>query len=550
MTQSNWVNPNGLPADEQITSARDLAILARALLRDFPEYDMYWNIPAIQFGKKYMRNYNTLIGRYRGRRRHEDRLHLRLRLQSRGQRHAQRQAPDRRGARLAVVAAIAAPRPRACSSAASIADRCRGCRRRSASVESLQPINAAPPDLRDEMCGTHRKRPAAEEADEDPEPSAFMLTNLPPGNGKASALLKDRPDAMKAIVVFVGAAKNAADSQFAKARDKIKKLAKGKKAPDAKAATAPAPAAQPATTATVAAPALQTVSSPPAGGFAPVAGQPERAARRLPAATDVSNPSALSYAPTAKPETAPLMAMPDAKPAVAAKPKTAAKPVTKPAAPNLPPPSRRRRQQRPPRRSRRPRLTPSLTSSPAPRPSPPARPSKRPQSLPPRKGRQPPHRLPSSNSSRFAVAAHTRARSACGFDATLGCWRSIPRTQARPGCGRGSKSTLCVLHSGPVFAGPKARPRREHELLRQPEERHRLPAGRVARAEDDDADRQESDAGVSRRDRRTRRQVRRRAGADLRPRDASATARSPNAPTATRAGRGARASPRARRSAC
>ena len=29
------------------------------------------------------------------------------------------------------------------------------------SVESLQPINAAPPDLRDEMCGPHRKRPAA-----------------------------------------------------------------------------------------------------------------------------------------------------------------------------------------------------------------------------------------------------------------------------------------------------------------------------------------------------------------------------------------------------
>ena len=66
MTQSSWVNPNGLPADEQITSARDLAILARALIREFPEYDMYWNIPAIQLGKRTMRNYNTLIGRYEG----------------------------------------------------------------------------------------------------------------------------------------------------------------------------------------------------------------------------------------------------------------------------------------------------------------------------------------------------------------------------------------------------------------------------------------------------------------------------------------------------
>ena len=36
MTQSNCVNPNGLPADEQITSARDLAILARALIARIP----------------------------------------------------------------------------------------------------------------------------------------------------------------------------------------------------------------------------------------------------------------------------------------------------------------------------------------------------------------------------------------------------------------------------------------------------------------------------------------------------------------------------------
>ena len=56
MTQSSWVNPNGLLAENQITSARDLAILARALLHDFPEYDMYWHIPAIKFGKRVMGN--------------------------------------------------------------------------------------------------------------------------------------------------------------------------------------------------------------------------------------------------------------------------------------------------------------------------------------------------------------------------------------------------------------------------------------------------------------------------------------------------------------
>src|SRR5690242_9449174 len=37
MTQSNFVNPNGLPAENHVTSARDLAILARALIREFPD---------------------------------------------------------------------------------------------------------------------------------------------------------------------------------------------------------------------------------------------------------------------------------------------------------------------------------------------------------------------------------------------------------------------------------------------------------------------------------------------------------------------------------
>src|SRR5712672_2516724 len=61
MTQSSWVNPNGLPADDQITSARDMAILARAILRELPEYEMYWHIPAIKFGRRVMRNTNGLI---------------------------------------------------------------------------------------------------------------------------------------------------------------------------------------------------------------------------------------------------------------------------------------------------------------------------------------------------------------------------------------------------------------------------------------------------------------------------------------------------------
>src|SRR5260370_38353354 len=65
-TQSSYVNPNGLPAEGQITSARDLAILARAIIRDLPEYEYFVHIPSIRYGRKVTQNFNKLIGRYPG----------------------------------------------------------------------------------------------------------------------------------------------------------------------------------------------------------------------------------------------------------------------------------------------------------------------------------------------------------------------------------------------------------------------------------------------------------------------------------------------------
>lgn len=66
MTRSHYVNPHGLPDERQVTSARDMAILARALLREFPERRPYYTIHAIQFGDKILRNYNKLLYRYPG----------------------------------------------------------------------------------------------------------------------------------------------------------------------------------------------------------------------------------------------------------------------------------------------------------------------------------------------------------------------------------------------------------------------------------------------------------------------------------------------------
>jgi D-alanyl-D-alanine carboxypeptidase len=322
MTQSSWVNPNGLPADEQITSARDLAILARALLRDFPEYAMYWHIPAIQLGKKVMRNYNTLIGRYDG----TDGMKTGFICASGFNLVA---TATRNGKQLIAVILGAPSSPYRAAKAAGLLER--GFHRGPLSwlspslgtVESLKPVNAAPPDLRDEMCGPHRKRPAAEEADDD-DNSGFMLSNLPPSVGKPSSLIKERPDTVKAITVFLGAARKAAETQFAAARAKLAKLGKGKKgnAPDTQVA---APPAAPAALAEAlnrdphtaplppSPPEVHTVMAPPPGAFTPPAIQPGRMARTMPGATDASNPSLMSFAAPVSNAPAPLTAAPGAK---------------------------------------------------------------------------------------------------------------------------------------------------------------------------------------------------------------------------------------------
>ncbi|WP_439572467.1 D-alanyl-D-alanine carboxypeptidase family protein [Phreatobacter sp.] len=66
MTGTRFINPNGLPGAGQQTTARDMAVLARAMMREFPQHSILWRMPAIRFGNRVMRNPNHLIGRYLG----------------------------------------------------------------------------------------------------------------------------------------------------------------------------------------------------------------------------------------------------------------------------------------------------------------------------------------------------------------------------------------------------------------------------------------------------------------------------------------------------
>jgi len=66
MTRTSFVNPHGLPAPEQVTTARDLAKLTRVVLHDYPEYGSIWAMADMQVGRRRLRTHNGLLRTYDG----------------------------------------------------------------------------------------------------------------------------------------------------------------------------------------------------------------------------------------------------------------------------------------------------------------------------------------------------------------------------------------------------------------------------------------------------------------------------------------------------
>ena len=66
MTRTKFVNANGLPAPEQVTTARDLARLATAVVRDYPEHAQLWSMLEVRFGKRRLHTHNGLLSNYAG----------------------------------------------------------------------------------------------------------------------------------------------------------------------------------------------------------------------------------------------------------------------------------------------------------------------------------------------------------------------------------------------------------------------------------------------------------------------------------------------------
>jgi D-alanyl-D-alanine carboxypeptidase len=66
MANTIYVNANGLPDNRQLTTAHDQAVLARAILRDFPQYYSFFSQQEFTYNGRTYANTNRLLGKMPG----------------------------------------------------------------------------------------------------------------------------------------------------------------------------------------------------------------------------------------------------------------------------------------------------------------------------------------------------------------------------------------------------------------------------------------------------------------------------------------------------
>jgi D-alanyl-D-alanine carboxypeptidase len=66
MSRTVFYNPHGLPHSEQVTTARDLARLSRAIVVEFPEYAEMFAMTSVAVGNSNLRTHNSLLVNFEG----------------------------------------------------------------------------------------------------------------------------------------------------------------------------------------------------------------------------------------------------------------------------------------------------------------------------------------------------------------------------------------------------------------------------------------------------------------------------------------------------
>jgi D-alanyl-D-alanine carboxypeptidase len=306
MTATHYENPNGLPDDGQVTSARDMAILARAIYREFPQYEMLFRIPAIKFGKRIIRNHNKLIDHYVGATGMKTgfvcasgfnivasakRGNKRLIAVVFGGYSGARRNED-----------VARLLEKGFSPMASITA---VFRREPGSVESIQNLAVAPVNIQADICGRGRKHPPSE-SDIEEDAADNQDSDSSAAKGPKQPLLTDLPPSMEPIAVSVvpspqAQAKMAEDAARVKGRKKKGRGSQNSEQPAEKPATA-------------------KVASPQGGPFLPLSAEPVTtqaagdASDRVPSNQPLEfaplRSSIAQFAPPAPPSSAPAAAAP------------------------------------------------------------------------------------------------------------------------------------------------------------------------------------------------------------------------------------------------
>ena len=205
MHESHFVNPNGLHDPDHYSSARDMAILARALLKEFPDHADLFSIGELQLGDRLIRNHNGMLGHYPG----ADGMKTGFTCPAGWNIVATAQ----RNGRKLIAIVFGAPSPRVRNNqAALLFDRGFDLASTGQKIESLPAAaSASPPDMRDVICRGHGKAQmlamqedfVAALSSAPGAPAAPMMSGAmeaPPH----SANLSDEGEAFAPVPVFVG----------------------------------------------------------------------------------------------------------------------------------------------------------------------------------------------------------------------------------------------------------------------------------------------------------------------------------------------------------
>jgi D-alanyl-D-alanine carboxypeptidase len=239
MTGTHYANPNGLPDEGQITTARDMAILAREIYKEFPEQEMLFRIPALRFGKRLIRNHNKLIDHYPG----ADGMKTGFICAGGFNIVATAQRGNKR-----LIAVVLGGRSNASRNEdaarlfekgfSPLAPLGAVFRREPRSVEAIENVAVAPVDMHDLTCSKKGKRvPIESDVEEDlPEEAAAALVG---GKKVKKNYFVDLPPSMPPIRVFIGSPAQTEAQKLTSGDDLIPHTTRKKKGKKTKAVRLP-----------------------------------------------------------------------------------------------------------------------------------------------------------------------------------------------------------------------------------------------------------------------------------------------------------------------